>query len=181
VQPPWFIIGRTARAPYLRGPVSSTLGRVSPCSCVYSPSRHQQPSGAPSQLGKSSLRGIGLRRLLEPDLNLAALRGWRLWHTAARSRCQFHGRSAFEKFGPLRQARAGGAGEASPTVISWRRTAGALWHVRFGSTWAASAHIRQRGLTGRSTGPPTAGRLGRAAPLLHHAPRGQGVLPSSPG
>jgi hypothetical protein len=112
-----------ARAPCLRAPVTSTLGRVSRSSCVYTPCRHQQPSGASSRLGKSSLRGLGLRQWLEPDLNLAALREWRLWHTDARSGSQFHGRAAFGRFHPLRQGRAGGAGKSTPAGISRRRAA----------------------------------------------------------
>jgi hypothetical protein len=40
---------------------------------------------------------------------------------------------------------------------------------------------RDRSLTRRSTGAPTAGHLGREALLVHHAPRGQGALPLSPG
>jgi hypothetical protein len=111
---------RAAKAPSRRRPVNSALGRVSRSSCVYSPSRHQQPSGASSRLGKSSPRGIGPRRLLETELKFAALRGSRLWHTDARSGSQFHGRAASGRVGPLRQGRAGGARNSTPAVI-WRR------------------------------------------------------------
>jgi hypothetical protein len=41
--------------------------------------------------------------------------------------------------------------------------------------------LQDRSLTRRSTGAPTAGHLGREALLVHHAPRGQGALPPSPG
>jgi hypothetical protein len=41
--------------------------------------------------------------------------------------------------------------------------------------------LRDRSLTLRTTGAPTAGHLGREALLVHHAPRGQGALPLSPG
>jgi hypothetical protein len=114
---------RAAKAPSRRRPVNSALGRVSRSSCVYSPSRHQQPSGASSRLGKSSPRGNGRRRLLETALKSAALRGWRLWHMDARSGRQFHGHAAFGRVGPLRQVRAGGAGEQTPATISRRGSA----------------------------------------------------------
>lgn len=45
----------------------------------------------------------------------------------------------------------------------------------------ASGKLAKCRLTGRSTGAPTAGHLAREPLVVHHAPRGQGVHPSSPG
>jgi hypothetical protein len=46
------------------------------------------------------------------------------------------------------------------------------WHL---------AQPKNRGLTCRSTGAPTACRLGRDAVVVHHPPRGPGATPLSPG
>jgi hypothetical protein len=173
---------RAAKAPFRCRPVSSTLGRVSPSFCVYTPSRPQQPSGASSRLGKSSLLGLGLRRWLEPDLNLAALRGWRLWRTDARFGSQFHGRAAFGRLRPLRQGRAGGAGESTPAAILKRRAAWAYLasplKFRLGTVgiWPSTRPNKSfnRTANGRPPGP-----VWRYA--VHFRQPGPGVLPSSAG
>ena len=55
-----------------------------------------------------------------------------------------------------------------PLPNEWRMTSTA----RFESSLS---FLKERGLTGRSTGAPTAGHLAREAHLAHRAPRGQGV------
>jgi hypothetical protein len=178
----WFIIRLAASASHRRRPASSTLGRVSRSSGVHTPSRHQQPSGASSRLGKSSLRGLGLRRWLEPDLNLAALRGWRLWHTDARLGSQFHGRAAFGRFRPLRQGRTGGAGKSTPAAISRRRAAWAYLarplQLRLGTVGLWSSTRPNRSFNRTANGRPP-GPVWRYA--VHFRQTGPGVLPSSAG
>ncbi len=80
---------------------------------------------------------------------------------AAQSVC---GRAAYGRTGLFCRRRARGARERQRFVCQRR------CQCRCG-----------RGLTGRSTGGATAGRLARATPFVYPAPRGQGGLPRHPG
>jgi hypothetical protein len=188
----WFIMHRAAKAPCRRRPVSSTLGcgGTSPwtsralCHC------QQAQAGLRIRLlVAAGIRSLGVAQLQGGPSAASCTRALRAY---VRLRRQSSSRQL------------GAAVHCSPTAASAR-------HSKLNATTTPLAHCRarrprhlslraapatansntlgpiltlrprDRSLTRRSTGAPTAGHLGREALLVHHAPRGQGALPSSPG
>jgi hypothetical protein len=200
VRPPWSIIGRTARAPCLRGPVSSTLGTAMPGLGGTSLLQTRTPSIAVT--GRTRVPGLALAgpSSTKPKLKSAALRGilrvsrTRLKGAATRlssqlprhlgspQGSQFHGRPAHELPSPLWPARVGGAGGAIARSSTISAEVGSRAKARQAFTCQAVCQLRtavpnlsfNRSANGRPPGPAR-----RYA--VHCLRPGPGVLPLSPG
>jgi hypothetical protein len=145
VRPPWSIIGRTARAPCLRGPVSSTLGTAMPG--LGGTSLLQTPTHGIADTGVARIPDLGLAgpSSTNPTVKSAALRGiLQVVSPERREKAstrlsshllrqigsplsgQSHGRATHKLPFPLWPGRAGGERGAAAQSFTMAATAGSL-------------------------------------------------------
>ncbi len=183
MRPPWFIIGRTARAPCLRGPVSSTLGctarrRRVHCNCQAFTNRHRlhlRCSG--SHPCRGPLGGARSQVARAPQRFAGGAPG-----TRARSlKVSFTVAPPAEGPACLANAVQAALEDKAFAPPSTAQCSAPPGQGQCSSGTSSPAQAAGRSLTGRSTGAPTAWHLARAALAVYHAPHGPGAIPSSPG
>jgi hypothetical protein len=189
----WYIICLAARAPHRRRPVNSALGSGMQEDSDRGRQVHQgNRRGAPNCQCKRA--GKVLRREARTDSHRPC---------RAQSSHDWGPRSNQHNMGASRRPAAPGsqsgccrrglvrlvgfhhrarkAPVTGPATLTTRAYAVAKRAGSGCNTLMVPPPARSRCLTSRSTGAPTACRLGRDALVVHHPPRGPGVTPLSPG